>query len=170
MPADEQRHVFARLWEAGASLGLRNFGLRALNALRLEKGYGAWGREYSSDATPDEAGLSRFVQIDKGDFIGRDAVIEARGRPAKRRLTLLAVDSPDPDPVGGEPVFLDGEPVARLTSAAFVPGFGRALGFAYLPADHVPGARAEVQVLSRRLPAEILTEPPYDPRGAKLRA
>jgi glycine cleavage system aminomethyltransferase T len=97
-------------------------------------------------------------------------VIEARGRPAKRRLTLLAVDSPDPDPVGGEPVFLDGEPVARLTSAAFVPGFGRALGFAYLPADHVPGARAEVQVLSRRLPAEILTEPPYDPRGAKLRA
>src|SRR6185437_16186558 len=103
-------------------LGLRNFGLRALNALRLEKGYGAWGREYSADATPDEAGLSRFVRTDKGDFVGRDAVIEARGRPPKRRLTLLAVDSTDPDPVGGEPVFLDGKPVARLTSAAFVPG------------------------------------------------
>jgi len=170
MPPDEQRHVFERLWEAGASLGLRNFGLRALNALRLEKGYGAWGREYSADATPDEAGLSRFVHIDKGDFVGRDAVLEARTRPPKRRLTLLAVDSADPDPVGGEPVFSDGEPVARLTSAAFVPGLGRALGFAFLPADHAPGARVEVQVLSRRLPAEILTEPPYDPRGTKLRA
>jgi dimethylglycine dehydrogenase len=169
MPADEQRHVFERLWEAGASLGLRNFGLRALNTLRLEKGYGAWGREYSADATPDEAGLSRFVCVDKGDFIGRDAVIEARGRPLKRRLTLLAVDSSDPDPVGGEPVYLDGEPAARLTSAAFVPAIGRALGFAYLPADHEPGARAEVQVLSRRLAAHILTEPPYDPRGARLR-
>lgn len=169
MPADEQRHVFERLWEAGASLGLRNFGLRALNALRLEKGYGVWGREYSADATPDEAGLSRFVRIDKGDFVGRGSVVEARGRPPKRRLTLLAVDSSDPDPVGGEPVFLDGEPVARLTSAAFVPRIGRALGFAYLPADHALRVRAEVQVLSRRLPAQILTEPPYDPRGARLR-
>jgi dimethylglycine dehydrogenase len=71
--------------------------------------------------------------------------------------------------VGGEPVYLDGEPAARLTSAAFVPAIGRALGFAYLPADHEPGARAEVQVLSRRLAAHILTEPPYDPRGARLR-
>jgi dimethylglycine dehydrogenase len=169
MPADEQRHVFERLWEAGASLGLRNFGLRALNALRLEKGYGAWGREYSADATPDEAGLSRFVCVDKGDFVGRGAVLEARRRPPKRRLTLLAIDSSDPDPVGGEPVFLDGKPVARLTSAAFAPRIGRALGFAYLPADRAPHAKAEVQVLSSRLPAQILTEPPYDPRGARLR-
>jgi dimethylglycine dehydrogenase len=170
MPADEQRHVFEHLWEAGASLGLRNFGLRALNALRLEKGYGAWGREYSADATPDEAGLSRFVCVDKGDFVGRNATLDARGRPLKRRLTLLAVDSSDPDPVGGEPVYLDGKPVARLTSAAFAPGIGRALGFAYLPAGHAPGAQVEVQVLSRRLPAQILTEPPYDPSGARLRA
>jgi dimethylglycine dehydrogenase len=170
MAPDEQRHVFERLWDAGAALGLRNFGLRALNALRLEKGYGVWGREYSADATPDEAGLSRFVRVDKGPFIGREAVIEARTRPPKRRLTLLAIDSSDPDPVGGEPVFLNGEPAARLTSAAFAPGVGRALGFAYLPTGHEPGAAAEVQVLSQRLRAHILMEPPYDPRGARLRA
>jgi dimethylglycine dehydrogenase len=169
MAPDEQRHVFDTLWEAGASLGLRNFGLRALNALRLEKGYGVWGREYTADATPDEAGLSRLVRMDKGPFVGREAVREARTRQPARRLTLLAIDSSDPDPVGGEPVFLQGEPVARLTSAAFVPGIGRALGFAYLPPGHAPGAAAEVWVLSRRLKAHILTEPPYDPRGTRLR-
>jgi dimethylglycine dehydrogenase len=170
MAADEQRHVFQHLWKAGASLGLRNFGLRALNTLRLEKAYGAWGREYSADVTPDEAGLSRFVNVDKGHFVGRDAVIGARARPLEQRLTLLSIESPDPDPVGGEPVFLAGVAVARLTSAAFVPRMGRALGFAYLPADLEPRSELEVQVLSRRLPARILTEPPYDPRGLKLRS
>ena len=84
------------------------------NALRLEKGYGAWGREYSMDVTPDEAGLGRFVRVDKGPFVGREAVIAARHSPAKRRLALLAIDSSDPDPVGGEPVFLAGEPVAPI--------------------------------------------------------
>jgi dimethylglycine dehydrogenase len=170
MAADEQRHVFETLCEAGAALGLRHFGLRALNALRLEKGYGVWGREYSADATADEAGLSRLVRTDKGNFVGREAVIEERSRPPKRRLTLLAIDSADPDPVGGEPVYVNGMPVARLTSAAFAPGVGRSLGFAYLPAGLEPRADILVQVLSQRLPARMLLEAPYDPLGAKLRA
>jgi dimethylglycine dehydrogenase len=170
MAPDEQRHVFETVCRAGAALGLRHFGLRALNALRLEKGYGVWGREYSADATADEAGLSRFVRTDKGDFVGREAVIEERTRPLKRRLTLLAIDSTDPDPVGGEPVYVNGMPVARLTSAAFAPGVGQALGFAYLPAGLEPPADLFVQVLSQRLRARILTEAPYDPLGTKLRA
>jgi dimethylglycine dehydrogenase len=170
MAPDEQRHVFETVCQAGAGLGLRHFGLRALNALRLEKGYGVWGREYSADATADEAGLSRFVRTDKGNFVGREAVIEERSRPPKRRLTLLAIDSTDPDPVGGEPVYVNGMPVARLTSAAFAPGAGQALGFAYLPAGLEPPADVFVQVLSQRLPARILTEAPYDPLGTKLRA
>jgi dimethylglycine dehydrogenase len=169
MAPDEQRHVFEILCAAGAPLGLRNFGLRALNALRLEKGYGAWGREYSMDVTPDEAGLARFVRVDKGPFVGREAVIAARRCAAKRRLALLAIDSSDPDPVGGEPVFLAGEPVARLTSAAFVPGIGKALGFAYLPTELEPDADLSVQVLSLRLTARALAAAPYDPLGARLR-
>ena len=88
----------------------------------------------------------------------------------KRRLTLLAIDSADPDPVGGEPVYVNGMPVARLTSAAFAPGAGQSLGFAYLPAGLEPAADVFVQVLSQRLPARILTEAPYDPLGTKLRA
>ena len=111
MAADEQRHVYETLLRAGAALQLRHFGLRALNALRLEKGYGTWGREYSSDYTPDEACLSRFVKVDKGAFVGRDAVLKERTEPLARRLTLLAIDSSDPDPVGGEPIFVNGQPL-----------------------------------------------------------
>jgi dimethylglycine dehydrogenase len=170
MAADEQRHVYETLLAAGAPLGLRHFGLRALNALRLEKGYGTWGREYSSDYTPDEAGLSRFVHMSKGHFIGREALLDERSKPARRRLALIAIDSSDPDPVGGEPLFVGGRPIARLTSAAFGPTARTALGFAYLPANLEPDDGLYVQVLSQRLPARILAEPPYDPRGLRLRA
>jgi len=172
MSADNQRHVYETLLEAGRALQLRHFGLRALNALRLEKGYGTWGREYSSDYTPDEAGLSGFVRADKGPFVGRDAVVAACAQPTARRLTLLAIECRDPDPVGGEPVFVGDQPIARLTSAAFSSTFGHALGFAYLPSDLGAAAAADikVQVLSQRLPARILLEPPYDPQGLKLRA
>jgi dimethylglycine dehydrogenase len=172
MPADEQRHIYETLLEAGAPLGLRHFGLRALNSLRLEKGYGVWGREYSSDHTPDESGLSRFIDVDKGSFVGRTAVLHARKEPLGRRLTLLAIDSSDPDPVGGEPVFVGEKPIARLTSAGFGHSVGHALGFAYLPSDLDARFAADmyVHVLSQRLPARILREPPYDPQGLKLRA
>ncbi|HUE10845.1 MAG TPA: glycine cleavage T C-terminal barrel domain-containing protein, partial [Steroidobacteraceae bacterium] len=172
MPADEQRHVYETLLQAGAALKLRHVGLRALNSLRLEKGYGTWGREYSSDYTPDEAGLARLINLDKGPFVGRNAVLQERTQPLGRRLTLLAIDSSDPDPVGGEPVFINGQPIARLTSAAFGNTVGHALGFAYLPPDLDARSTADmhVQVLSQRLPARILREPPYDPRGLKLRA
>lgn len=172
MSYDEQRHVYETLREAGASLGLRPFGLRALNSLRLEKAYGAWGREYTADYTPDEAGLSRYVSVQKGAFAGRDAVVAARSAPVARRLMLLAIDSSDPDPVGGEPVLVDGQPIARLTSAGFGHTIGQALGFAYLPASLGAGCPAQlhVQVLSQRLPAQVLREAPYDPHGVRLRA
>jgi dimethylglycine dehydrogenase len=171
MPADEQRHVYETLLRAGVRMQLRHFGLRALNAMRLEKGYGTWGREYSSDYNPDEARLSRFVSVDKGPFVGRDALNEERRRPPARRLTLLAIDSSDPDPVGGEPVLIDGQPVARLTSAAFGYTVGHSLGFAYLPPDlyEISAIKIHVQVLSQLLPARILREPPYDPQGVRLR-
>lgn len=170
MSADNQRHVYETLLEAGRPLQLRHFGLRALNTLRLEKSYGTWGREYTSDYTSTEAGLSRFVCADKPAFVGRDAVLHEHAQPVVRRLTLLAIDSSDPDPVGGEPVFVNDQPIARLTSAAFSHTFGHALGFAYLPtALDVGSADIAVQVLSQRLPARILPEPPYDPRGLRLR-
>jgi dimethylglycine dehydrogenase len=169
MAPDEQRHVYRTLLEAGASLGLRHFGLRALNALRLEKAYGAWGREYTADYSPDEAGLTRLVRTEKDAFVGRDAVMRERSQPPKRRLALVAVESSNPDPTGGEPLFAAGRPIARLTSAAFSPTLGTSLGFAYLPTDLESGD-LHVQVLAHRLPARVLTAAPYDPLGKKIRA
>jgi dimethylglycine dehydrogenase len=167
MAPQYQRHVYRALLNAGGEEGVRLFGARALNSLRLEKGYGGWGRELTQDYTPVEAGLQRFVRPDKGDFVGKQSVVEQLARPPQRVLRLLAIDSHDPDPCGGEPVFLDGEPVARLTSAAFGYTVGHALGLAYLPADARGPLTVEIQ--GQQVPARVLSAPPYDPSGTRLR-
>lgn len=165
-----QLHVHDALMQAGRPAGLRPFGARALNALRLEKGYGGWGREYTQDYTPAEAGLQRFVCLDKDVFVGHEAVRAARDPAPRLRLRLLAIDSADPDPVGGEPVLIDGRAVARLTSAGFGHTLGYALGFAYLPGEFpVPSVGVEVELLGARVSARFLPEPPYDAAGLRLR-
>lgn len=171
MAPEYQRHVYDALLHAGNPFGLRHFGVRALNSLRMEKGYGGWGREYTQDFIPAEAGLQRLVHTDKPDFIGRGAALSQSAVAPQRRLRLLAIESKDPDPVGGEPVLREGVPLARLTSAAFGYTVGHSLGLAYLPAD-IDGSTAglEVEVLGERLPARVLERPPYDPAGERLRA
>jgi dimethylglycine dehydrogenase len=136
----------------------------------MEKGYGGWGREYTQDYTAAEAGLMRLVRIDKPRFVGRQSVLEQLERPASRRLRLLAIYSTDPDPVGGEPVLLHGEAVARLTSAAYAYAFGVSLGFAYLPAAMDSATDdLEVELLGSKVPARILDAPLYDPAGTRIR-
>jgi dimethylglycine dehydrogenase len=165
-----QRHAYGVLLSAGKGLGLRHFGVRALNALRLEKGYGGWGREYTQDRTPAEAGLQRLVRTDKSSFVGRDAAITQFAGLTAMKLRLMAIYSGDPDPVGGEPVLHAGKPIARLTSAAFSHAFEYSLGFAYLPAG-ISSSDADLQVdmLGARVRARVLDAPPYDPSGARLR-
>ena len=116
-----------------------------------------------------EAGLQRLIRTDKA-FVGKEAALEQLATRPRRQLRLLAIESTDPDPCGGEPVLLDGEPVARLTSAAWGYTIGAALGFAYLPATGLAGARSlEVEIQGRKVPARVLSEAPYDPSGARLR-
>lgn len=162
-------HVYDRLIQAGDSLDLRNFGVRALDALRLEKGYGGWGREYTQDYDPAEAGLSRWVRVDKGSYIGSGAAARALSKKPARRLQLLRIDSLGIDPTGGEPVMLDGHPIGRLTSAAYGHTVGYGLGLAYLPSDVSGDSMLEVQVLSHRYRAQVLAEPPHDPGGSRMR-
>ena len=115
--------LYDALTAAGADLGLTPFGARALHSLRLEKSFGTWAREYRPIYTPAEAGLDRFVAIDKGDFIGRAAVLRDRQQPPKRRLVTLVVDAADADAIGDEPVWHDGKVVGWVTSG----GYGHAL-------------------------------------------
>lgn len=170
MAPDYQRYVYDTLLRTGKPLGLRPFGVRALTSLRLEKGYGAFGREYTQDYTPLEAGLRARLCTEKPSFPGREAVLAQLNAVPARRLRLLAIESKDPDPFGGEPVLQSGRFVARLTSAAFGHTVGYSLGLAYLPTESAAsGQDFEVELLGSRLRARVLDEPPVDPAGARLR-
>jgi dimethylglycine dehydrogenase len=165
-----QLHVWERLREAGEPLGLRLFGARALNSLRLEKGYGAWSREYTLDYTPREAGLGHLVKPDKGRFVGRAAAVRDAKRKPKRRLVLLEVDARDADCVGGEAVLRGDSVVGRVTSGGYGHWVGKSLALAYVTApaaDELEGFA--VDLLGDRLSARRLGEPPHDPAGARMR-
>ena len=169
MPPDAQRTVYDRLIENGRGLGLRHMGARALNVLRLEKGYPGWGRELTQDHFPSEAGLARFVEQRKKNYIGQAPLFARRDQSQCVKLRLLRVDSRDPDPSGGEVVLHNQQPVGQLTSAAFSHRFGYTLALAYLP-HHINDETAlAVEILGDELPARVLVEPPYDPEGVRLR-
>jgi glycine cleavage system aminomethyltransferase T/glycine/D-amino acid oxidase-like deaminating enzyme len=164
------------LWDtvmaAGAPLGLRPAGYRALDAMRLEKGYRVWGSDITSDTTPDEAGLGFAVRTEL-DFIGRDALLAARaataaGAPA-RRLRCLTLADPRTVALGTEPVRLDGRPVGRVTSGGFGYRTGESIAYAYLPSTVDTGTAVEVGVFGNWCPATVREEPLFDPTSARVR-
>lgn len=165
------RHIFDRLVTAGATHGLKLCGVRALNSLRLEKGYGSWGREFSIDYTAAEAGIEKLTKLDKGNFIGREAAEAAFKTGAKRKLAIMAVDVADTDPIGNEPVLQNGKVIGRLTSAGYGHTVGTAIALSYLPVEAIKaGGKIEIEILGEMRPAKLLAEPPYDPSGARMRA
>jgi dimethylglycine dehydrogenase len=162
--------VYEAIWAAGLPHGIADFGLYAMNSLRLEKGYAGWGAELTAEITPVEANMLRFVRFDH-EFRGRAAVEARRAEGATTHLVLLQVDADDFDPVGGEPVFA-GDRVAGVTTSG---GHGHATGtsyaFAYVDtAASAPGTALTVELLAERRPAVVLAEPPYDPGNERLRA
>lgn len=169
-PLEYQRALYESLLDAGAEQGLVDFGYRTLEALRLEKGYRLWGSDISADYTPFEAGLGRFVKLDKGNFIGRDALLEQAERGAQAVLTCLVVDTPDGLPHGYEPVYADDRLVAYVMSGGYGPVVDAAIAYAYLPREHaVPGTELSVEIVGERRPAVVTQEPLYDPDNRRLR-
>ncbi len=170
VPATEHRSLWTRLAAAGADLGLRPVGDRAIDSLRLEKGYGIWSTEFTQSATPAMSGLDRFVHVDKGEFLGRDAALVERSRESQRTLVLLDVDATDADARGDEPVWLAGRLVGVVTSGSYGHHVGRSLALAYVDRAVVEEhPTLSVAVIGERRPATILPEAPYDPRGTRLR-
>ncbi|HXQ32223.1 MAG TPA: FAD-dependent oxidoreductase [Steroidobacteraceae bacterium] len=170
VPAMQQRTLWNALVREGADLGLRPIGMRAQDSLRLEKGYGVWSLEFAQSYTPAMSGLERFIAFDKGAFIGRDAALKERDTGPSQRLALLAVDADDADATGFEPVWADGCRVGFVTSGAYGHYVRQSLALAYLDRaiaeNPVP---LEIHVVGELRQARILAEPPYDPRGLKLR-
>jgi glycine cleavage system T protein len=162
----------ARLWDtlvaAGDAHGLVPSGYRAIDALRLEKGYRAWGSDLSSETTPYEAGVGFAVKPAKGEFIGRDALDP---EPAQR-LVCLVLDDPRSIALGSEPVRTsDGELVGRITSGGYGYAVDASIAFAYVPTAYAePGMSFQVDIFGSWVPAEVRAEPLIDPAGERIRA
>jgi len=171
IPADCQIALYDAIVGAGRDLGLAHFGARALNSLRLEKSFGNWAREYRPIYTPQEAGLDRFIALDKGASVGRDAVVRDRQSPPQRRLVTLAVDAGDADALGDEPVWFEGSVVGWVTSGGYGHCVGRSIALAYMAASAAQAGNAcQVEILGERRDATIQARPLYDPTGERMRA
>jgi len=162
----------AALWRTLAATGAVPGGYRAIDALRLEKGYRVWGTDLSPDVTPYEAGLGFCVRLGKpGGFLGEEALVAAKERGLTRRLRCLTLADPHAVCLGNEPVRVGGKVAGRVTSGGYGYTVGHSIAYAYLPAtDAEPGTRAEVGILGDWIPAEVVREPLYDPRNERVRA
>ena len=170
-PVEYQMGLYEAINGAGADLGLVDFGLRAMDSLRLEKAYRGWGADINTEVTPLEAGLEPFVAFDKGDFIGRDALLRQRRDGVRKRLATLAVDALDADCWGNEAVWAGDRVAGITTSGGYAYWLDRSLAVAYVDAEvAAPGTRLEVEILGDRRPAVVLTEPPFDPENQRPRS
>jgi glycine cleavage system aminomethyltransferase T len=157
--------LWRTLWEAGEPHGLVAGGYRAIDSLRLEKGYRVWGADITADDTPYEGGVGFAVKRDK-TFVGSDALDE---QPA-RRLCCLVLADPRSVALGNEPVRAGGEICGRVTSGGFGYTVGASIAYAYLPAEHAePGTEVAVEVFGEWIDGEVRREPLFDPDGTRVR-
>ena len=176
IPTDFAPSVFDAIMRAGASLDLCLVGLHAVDSLRLEKGFRHWGSDISPDDSPWEAGLGFAVRLDKGDFIGREALLRRREQVPSRRLVMFTLEDPGPLLYHDEPIYRDGRLVSRNTHGAYAHWLGCAMGMGYLEnqegltEDWITSGRYEIDVEGKLVPAKVHLKAPYDPEGRRLRA
>ncbi len=173
-PTEYGAGLWRTLWEAGREHGLVAGGYRAIDSMRLEKGYRVWAADITPDETPLEAGL-RFCVKREGGFTGAAALglDRAGGRELVapgRRLRCLVLDDPRSVALGNEPVRLDGDVTGRVTSGGYGYSVERSIAYAYLPAAVELGTRVEVDIFGRWVPGEVAREPLFDPKGERVRA
>ena len=178
VPAEFAVAVYEALSMAGRDLGLADAGYYALDSLRLEKAYRAWGREISPDVTPWEAGLGFAVKLDKpAPFNGRDALVAAKAKPPARRIVSFTLDDPEPIAWGGELVARDGRPAGEVTSAAYGHTLGRSVclalvhaGGAALDLAWLASGKWQIDIAGQRCAATLHARAPFDPKGERVRA
>ena len=155
---------------AGADLGYRWYGARALMSMRLEKGWGVWTLEYRPDFNAVESGMDVFINWNK-EFIGKAATLEARASGPKRRLVTMTIDVDGIDVSGDEAILSAGKAAGYVSSGGYAHRAGRSMAMGYVDAQYaVPGTGLEVEILGKTYMAEILATPIYDANGANMRA
>ena len=172
VPAEYHIGLRRDLLAAGADLGLKEFGFYAMNSLRLEKSFGIWNAEFTQGYTPGMTGMDRWIDWDKGDFVGRAAALAERdgNGPAQKQVTL-AIEAIDADASGFEPIWCGDKRVGFVTSGGYGHTIGTSLAMALVDADMAtPGTDLSVHVVGLECKAKVLEPSPYDPAGKAMRA
>jgi 4-methylaminobutanoate oxidase (formaldehyde-forming) len=171
MPIPAGLTVWDALWEAGTPRGLRAVGYRAVDSLRLEKGYRYWSADVTPDYTPYEAGQGFCVKADRKDFQGRERLLRQREEGLAHKLCCLILAENTVHPLGNEPVLADGRVVSRVTSGGIGYTVGESIAYAYLPLElSAVGTEAMIEMDGRRIPARVEREPRYDPTNSRIKA
>lgn len=171
MPITQLETVYDSVWAAGEEYGIADYGMYALSSLGKEKAYYAWGVELINEITMIEAGMQRFVNFNKGGFVGREALLQRQKEPLIWNIAYVEVDAEDADVRGGEPA-LDGDKVIGVTtSGTYGHIVNKSLAFVYVPPEYaVPGTTFDIEILNHRRKAKVLAEPAYDPENNRLRS
>ena len=169
-PADMGLRLWDLLSEAGRPLGVVPAGRGAFSGLRLEKGYRMWGTDVTAEHDPYEAGLGFAVKPEKGDFVGKEALLRRREEGPRRKLTCLVLDDPNVVVMGSEPVYHDDRTVGYVTSAGYGYSIGRSIAYAWLPPElSEEGSQVEVGYFGGRYGAAVAEEPLFDPAMKRMR-
>jgi dimethylglycine dehydrogenase len=169
-PIESQISVFQTLMDAGGAFDLKMFGMYAMDSMRLEKGYLAWKSEMNVHHTPLETNVAWTVKMNK-EFIGKAGLEKQKAAGVPRQLVCLVCQADDADPWGYNPIF-NGEEIVGMTSSG---GYGhrtdKSIALGYVPTDMAaPGTRLEVEVLGKKLAAEVVAMPLYDPKNERMKA
>ncbi len=170
-PIEYQNHIFDTLMTAGEEYGIGLCGMRAMDSLRIEKSYRMWGQDLTIEYSVFEAGLDRFIHLDKGDFVGRDALVKQKQEGVPQRFITLEVDVDEADPLGNEPIYRGEALVGRATAGAYGHVVKKSLALAYVkPETANVGTALEIEILGKRHRATVIEESPWDPENKRLRA
>ncbi len=171
VPMSDLVEVYHAIWKAGEPLGIRDFGMYAMESLRLEKGYRSWKQDITHEYTPFDAGLERFVKLEKGEFIGKQALLERHAKGEAERFVPLIVETPTADALTCSIVFDGATQVGIVGSGGYGHRIGKSIALAYVRKDlSAPGSKLEIEILGKRYPATVAQEPIYDPKNERLRA
>jgi len=169
-PTADGLTLWDALWAAGSPVGMLAAGYRAIDSLRLEKGYRYWSADVTPEHTPWEAGLGFCVKLDKGDFIGREALVKQKADGVATKLVCLTLADPASVVIGGEPILAEGRTIGRVTSGGYGYTVGASIAYGYVPvASSAPETRLAIELFGDSVTATVRREPLYDPGGQKVR-
>jgi len=168
---NDMEALYDAVWEAGREFGIANFGLYAVNSLRIEKAYRGWGVELTNEVTMLDADMERFIKFDKEQFVGREATLKQREQERVMQLIYFEVDATDSDVRGGEPIFAGDACTGVTTSGGYGHFVKKSLGFGYVEPRHAdPGTELQISLLGEHRRAVVVRDPVHDPANERLKA